>query len=376
MTTQFKILFKRNTNESINQWQIIVSDNSYYTEEGLLNGKITQSKSTFVKGKNQGKINQTSDYEQAFKEAESKFKHKIESGYSKDINKIDVKKFFAPMLAHMYKEYKNRINFPILVEWKIDGHRVIMKKSGCFTRNGKKYNSIPHIYELFKPFFKKHPNWIIDGEVYSQDVPFEKITSLVRKTKPTIENLKESEKIVKVYVFDGVVDDKELGFGERFTLIKKEILNIIGESKYVRFVNPIKVNSHKEIEQYHDKFVSEGFEGVIIRIPDSAYENKRSKNLLKHKHFIDEEFIIIDIVEGIGNRSGMAGNILFKMKNGKEFSAGLRGGENYYKYLLENKSKFIGKVGTVRYQNLTDEDKLPRFPVCVDIDRNDLEVRK
>ena len=85
---------------------------SYFTKEGLYKGKLTQSKLTFVKGKNIGKKNQTTDYEQTYKEAESKFKRKIESGYSEDINKIDTaKKFFAPMLAHNYLDYKDKINF-------------------------------------------------------------------------------------------------------------------------------------------------------------------------------------------------------------------------------------------------------------------------
>jgi DNA ligase-1 len=371
---EYPIIYKRNTNGSINQWQIFVKDNRYYTEEGILNGKITQSKPSIVKGKNIGKVNETSDFEQACKEAESKHKKKIESGYSEDIKTIDTsKKFFAPMLAHKYLEYKDKISFPILVQPKIDGSRMIIQKEGLFTRNGKKYISCPHISELFKPLFDIFPKWKIDGEIYSHEIPFEKIMSLVRKTKPTKEDLEESKKIVQIYIFDGVVDNINLGFDERFKLIKNEIINIIGKSKYIKFVDVIKINSHNEIEKFHDEFVEMGYEGLIIRIPNSIYENKRSKNLLKYKHFIDEEFELIDIVEGTGNRSGMAGNIVLKMKNGKEFSSGIRGGEDYYRYLLQNKNKLIGKMATIRYQNLSDDEQIPRFPVCVDVGREDLK---
>ena len=366
-------LFKRNTNGSINQWQIIVTDNGYYTKEGIVNGEITQSKTTFVKGKNIGRSNETSDSEQAIKEAESKYKNKIENGYTKNITKIDTsKKFFSPMLAHKYLDYKDNISFPVLVEPKIDGARMIIQKDGLFTRNGKKYVSCPHIEELFEPFFKKYPDWIIDGEIYSHDVSFEKIMSIVRKTKPTIEDLKESENVIKIYIFDGVVDDRSIGFKNRFNLIKKEMINILGSSKSIQFVDFLEINSHNEIELNHNKFVSEGYEGLMVRIPNYPYENKRSKNLLKYKHFIDEEFQIIDVIEGKGNRSGMAGNLVLKTKNGKEFSSGIRGGDDYYKYLLKNKSKIIGRLATIRYQNLSDEDKIPRFPVCIDINRGDL----
>lgn len=370
---EFKRLYKRNTNESINQWQIIIKGNSYYTQAGLLNGNLIQSNLTFIKGKNKGRSNGTTDYEQTIKEVESKFKKKIESGYSENIKKIDTsRKFFVPMLAHKYLDRKDKIEFPVLVEEKIDGSRMIIQREGLFTRNGKKFVSCPHIHELFKPFFKKYPDWIVDGEIYSHDINFEKVMSLVRKTKPTEEDLKESEKLIQIYIFDGVVDNKDLGFEKRFKLIKQAITKIIGKSKHIKFINPVKVNSHKEIEKHHEKFVKNGYEGAIIRIPNSVYENKRSRNLLKLKNFIDEEFVIVDIVEGVGNRSGVAGNLVLKMEDGKEFSANIRGGMEYYDYLLNNKSKIIGKLATIRYQNLSAKEKLPRFPVCVDIGRGDV----
>jgi len=54
------------------------------------------------------------------------------------------------------------------------------------------------------------------------------------------------------------------------------------------------------------------------------------------------------------------------MKNGKTFGAGIRGDEEYYKELLTNKKKLIGKLATIRYQNLSEEG-VPRFPIAVNI---------
>jgi len=365
-----KILYKKNTNGSIQTWQIIVKDNYYYSISGLLNGKLIKNKPTFIEGKNKGRLNETSNIEQTQKEAESKFRRKIESGYFENINEINTKKFFSPMLAKKYVDYKDKIEFPVLVEWKLDGARMVIQKDGLFTRNGKVYLSCPHIHELFKPLFQKYPNWVIDGEIYSHDVPFEKIMSLVRKSKPTEEDLKESEKIIQIYIFDGVIDDVNLGFKERFDLIKQEIIKIIGESKCVKFVDYLEVNSHTEIEKYHNEFTKKGYEGIMIRIPNSIYDNKRSKSLLKYKHFLDTEFEIIDIIEGVGNRSGMAGNLVLKMDDGKTFSSGIRGGEDYYKFLLQNKSKIIGKLSTIRYQELSS-DGIPRFHFAINIGRDE-----
>ncbi len=62
----------------------------------------------------------------------------------------------------------------------------------------------------------------------------------------------------------------------------------------------------------------------------------------------------------------MAGNLTLKIPNGKIFNAGIKGGEDYYKQLLKDKNKYIGKLATIRYQNLTN-DGIPRFGICVNI---------
>ena len=372
MANNLPTLFKRNTNGSIQVWTIIVKDNSFHTIEGLRDGKLTSSTPTIIFGKNEGKKNETNSNQQAEKEAEAKWKKKLEEGYFESVDEIDTEKgLFKPMLAEMYLDRKDEIVFPVLVSTKIDGHRMIAKRDGLWTRNGKKYFSCPHIERMLKPLFLVHPNWVIDGEIYSHDENFEKVSSLVRKTKPTKEDLEESEKIMQYWIFDGVIDNKTTNFSIRFERIKSEIRKVIGEdNKSFKFVENIEVNSHEEIESYHTQFVAEGFEGLMVRL-DKGYENKRSKFLLKYKKFKDMEFEIVDVEEGVGNRSGMAGNLVLEMYDGKTFCANIRGSKEYYKQLLQNKKSIIGKKATVRYQNLTEDGK-PRFPVVIEIDRWDI----
>ena len=359
------IIYKRTQTGAIQQWEIVTGGNTFWTVEGQVGGKLTTSMPTLVEGKNIGRSNETSDEEQAFKEAESRWKKKLEKGYFEDINSIDnKKKFFEPMLAHKYVDFKDSIDFPVLVSPKIDGCRMVATKDGLFTRNGKEYVSCPHIHEALKPVFKQFPNWVIDGEIYSHDEKFEKIISLVKKTKPTENDLIESEKLIKLWVFDGTVGTA-LGFEDRFYSIREVISKYAG-TKYIKFVENEVAKNHKEVQAAHDKYVGEGFEGAMIRVPHSAYENKRSKNLLKFKMFLDKEFIIVDVEEGKGNRSGMAGKLILKMDNCKLFGAGIRGDEEYYKELLKNRNKLIGKKATIRYQNLS-EDGIPRFPIAINI---------
>ena len=111
---------------------------------------------------------------------------------------------------------------------------------------------------------------------------------------------------------------------------------------------------------YYEDYVSYGYEGQMIRL-NEKYENKRSNSLLKHKSFIDEEYKIVDVIEGNGNLSGMVGALVFESKQGDKFNASVNGGWDYLKDLWKNKKKIVGKLATIAYFNITPDGK-PRFP--------------
>lgn len=46
--------------------------------------------------------------------------------------------------------------------------RCVATKNGLFTRKGEKYISVPHIEEALKPFFDKHPESVLDGELFKK----------------------------------------------------------------------------------------------------------------------------------------------------------------------------------------------------------------
>jgi DNA ligase-1 len=241
--------------------------------------------------------------------------------------------------------------------------RCIITKNGMFSRNGKPIISAPHIFESIKHLFENDANLVFDGELYNHELKndFNKIISLVKKTKPNSKDLEESKKVIQYYVYDLP------SCNDKFSVRSKELNNIVNglNNKYIVFVDTNLVNNQEELDKLYTKSLQDGYEGQMIRI-DGGYENKRSKNLLKRKEFIDDEFKIIDIEEGVGNRSGMMGRLVLVDSNGKRFESNARGNEEYYKELLNNKIEYIGKMATIRYQNLTP-DGIPRFPVCIAI---------
>jgi DNA ligase-1 len=236
-----------------------------------------------------------------------------------------------------------------------------------FSRNGKPIISAPHIRESLEGLFKKHPDLIFDGELYADKFAndFNKIVSLVKKTKPTDADLKESKKQIEYHIYDLPSSNK--------TFVKRMWdLGILFETRselhpYCRIVETYTCNNEDEVMELYGGYVERGYEGQMLRI-DGKYENKRSKNLLKHKSFIDEEYTIIDICEGEGNRAGTAGYFVFETAEGKPFKSNVKGTWEETAEMLKNKKKLIGKEATVKYFNLTP-DGIPRFPYVINIDR-------
>lgn len=150
--------------------------------------------------------------------------------------------------------------------------------------------------------------------------------------------------------------------------IVSQTVSLINHPSIKEVYNTI-VNNQEELDAFENKAISLGYEGVILRSPDEPYYHKRTKHLIKVKRFITEEFTILDIIEGEGNRSGMAGKVVVDV-NGVTVSSGIRGSHEYCKELLLNKNKFIGLQATIRHFGLTDEKSL-RFPVCIDINRQE-----
>jgi len=126
-----------------------------------------------------------------------------------------------------------------------------------------------------------------------------------------------------------------------------------------------------EVMELYGEYVDKGFEGQMLRL-NGKYENKRSKFLLKHKSFVDEEYTIVDICEGEGNRTGTAGYFVFQTEDGKPFKSNVKGTWEETAEMLKNRKKLIGKSATVKYFNLTP-DGIPRFPYVININRESYE---
>jgi DNA ligase-1 len=368
---KLETIYKKTKTGATQEWTIEVVGNKYRTHSGQVGGAITTNEWTIVYGKNVGKANGTTDSEQALKEAEAKRTKKLESGYFENINHINKTQYFEPMLAAKWEDYKDKIQYPIFSQPKLDGIRCIVTKDGMFSRNGKPIISAPHIRESLSEVFEVYPDMVLDGELYADKFAndFNKIVSLVKKTKPTDADLKESKKNIQYWIYD--LPDNDIQFGDRCDRLHDLFKAFESFSKHCIEVETTLCMSEDDVIDLYEGYVDVGFEGQMLRM-NSKYENKRSKSLLKHKSFVDEEYIIKDICEGEGNRTGTAGYMVFETADGKPFKSNVKGTWEETAEMLKNKKKLIGKQATIKYFNLTP-DGIPRFPFVINIDRNSYE---
>lgn len=236
--------------------------------------------------------------------------------------------------------------------------RCIARSDGLWTRTGKRIVSCPHIEESLVEFFAQNPVVELDGELYNHNLrdDFNKIMSLVRKTKPTDEDIIESKNMVEFHVYDCIIDDEV--FSKRIEFVNTNFTN----HQYVRCVPTTKISSIEELDNLYVQYLDDGYEGQMVR-KNSKYEHKRTKNLLKRKEFKTDEFIVVGVTEGQGNWSGHVKQFVLQLPNGNTFGAGVRGDRDLLKELFLSKSK--PDWATVRYFTPTP-DGIPRFPVVTD----------
>lgn len=393
-------LYKRDKKGKIRQWSIEHDDVSYWTISGIYpDGKMTKTAPTFVEAKNVGRANETTVEEQIIFEVGSKIKYQLDHGFNENIPTEE--RMFDVSLAEKYVDRleKGKLNFPYVAEPKLDGVRCYVKmvdnEIRMFSRQHKEFKSVPHLAEnrFIIEFFKKYPDAILDGELYNHDLKndFNKIVSLVKKTKPTAEDLEESKKIVEYHCFDSYYpSEPQLNYVQRKVNVGEVISDIRGTDvlfqeklvscEEVKIVGLMYIQSRdneeigwwlntvqneQKADEYLEMQLKLGYEGIMLKKYDVPYFFGRSFDMLKYKRFKDAEFKIVGIEDGKGNKKGKATSVICVDENGTEFKAGVTGTEENAAEMFANKEDYIGKVATIKYQELTPmkdgKGGVPRF---------------
>lgn len=373
--SDYKPLYKIKDNGKIYVWTIEFKEyqDKYYTyvTHGQKDGKMVEHIKEIVP---KTKRNHKEQFEII---ASRKWNDKIEKeGYSTIINNNNNSEkksiLIRPMLAQTFDLSKyqgnkkcKKIEFPCWGQPKFDGIRCLMYKKNdkiiMESRKGTEFHNFDILREEFMNTLSNE-DCVFDGELYSFDMSFENLSGLVRLKKPKDTQIKDINTI-KFYIYDVIIKQNlNATFNERKEYLENIMDKYKDQTNLINFCPSININEIHDINNIHDNYVQNGYEGLILRNYDGKYEvNKRSYNLQKYKKFMDEEFIIIDYTQGTGDEKGL---IIFKCetKNKKQFSVRPRGTREYRSQLYKNGDNLIGKKLTVIFQEYSS-DGIPRFPV-------------
>jgi DNA ligase-1 len=219
---------------------------------------------------------------------------------------------FTCMLAHSGDNNPKKITGDCIVEYKYDGVRaIVIVENGnatIYSRNGKQLNNFPHIEEAFS--HKMFDNLVFDGEVMSED--FQTLMKQVHR--------KENAQTEDAYfaLFDFLpLDEFKTGRSSLPLTKRKELLRGFERSDYFKDCILLTKHTVLNIEDDADKFkamnqeaIDKGYEGIMVKPINGAYECKRSYGWLKMKPFIEVTLKVIDVEEGTGKNEGSAGALV------------------------------------------------------------------
>lgn len=360
MTKTFPTLYGTGSTGKVKVWTISVTSEGEHAlinlSHGQLGGKIQSSSEIVKTGKNIGRANETTPFEQACDEARSRWKKKTDVNYTETIPESDEEAPSLnrlPMLAHPFKKRKHNLVYPAFVQPKLNGIRCLVKREGdkilYTSRKYKPFKNLSFMDEEMLSILLDQDEF--DGELYNHgEITFQELCSLIKNEKnPDWDKLK---RYVQFWNYD-VVSPK--GFKDRRELLLYHGVHIRAVPTYV-------VNDERAIEHYHAQFTDTSnpnlkpYEGTIIRSGgDEPYRYQyRSPALLKYKDFIDEEFEIVGGNEGRGKDAGQC-VFVCQTKDGKRFDVRDSGPNRIREEEWQHLATYIGKQLTVRYKELSDD---------------------
>ena len=258
----------------------------------------------------------------------------------------------------------------VFVEPKLDGIRCfsIVRNSQVmmFARSGK---LIKNFDKTIAPELLKLGNGCYDGELMGQD-----FTALMRQAYRK-ENVNTEGTYLALFDFLSLEEwdtkNASMSCEDRFEelLDRCDVTNV--NLEIVQPVERTEVDVEwASIKEEHDKYVSEGFEGAMIKMVSSPYKFGRGYEVMKLKAFHDVDLKVKGLLEGTGKHSGKLGSfkVLF---NGVEVQIGSGLTDDLREQVWKDPASFIGRTIEVRYQEITPDGSL-RFPtfVCFRNDRD------
>jgi ATP-dependent DNA ligase len=275
---------------------------------------------------------------------------------------------FKPMSAVILENKSNKIIYPADAQPKLDGFRgIAMKKKEILilSRNGNIYPHLQKIKKELNSFSLIKKGYSLDGELYCHGIPLKKLRSVLGR-KTLTNNVKNLESKINYYIFD--IIDKNIPSDKRLKILKDSFKNF--KSDKIKLVPSFTVKSLKEINKLREKFINDGYEGIIVRNKQGLYKFGKSLDIFRSKNFKQQLFTIVDGIEGKGSNKG---TVIWKLQclkdKNKTFRARPIGTKKERELLFKNKDNYIGKQIKIKYYELDEiTGCVSRHPIALFIE--------
>jgi DNA ligase-1 len=250
------------------------------------------------------------------------------------------------MLAHKFNEKLSYVKYPCYINPKYDGCRSITDGTKMWSRKGIIFPQ-ETVQHLLNGFIAQ--DFILDGELILPH-PFQ-----LQDTMSAAKRLGENTHKLLYRIYDVMIDKP---YSERYKVIKH--IKSLNKNPNILITPLYTANDEDEVYEIQERMVEEKWEGSMIRIDGKGYEqNIRSNQLLKLKDWLEEEFEVVNVVEGKGKHQGCA-ILVCVTPEGREFNVTPKETLEERQKMFKNPHKIIGKEWIVRFQAYT-KDKIPQF---------------
>jgi len=299
---------------------------------------------------------------------------------------------FSCQLAQDVENHKKKMLGKKIIEVKLDGVRAISilypsGKVDIFSRNGKELNNFDHLKQILEKSIKQYPieeAIVIDGEIVSDN--FQKLMKQIHRKNITQNN------DANLYLFD-ILTFKNFKNGiekKTYTTRSKSLIdwykNSITDKEKIKIIEKKTVNLDTEegerlFSELNKESIIKGYEGIMIKDPDSHYECKRSTTWLKSKPFIEISLTVRDYEEGTGRNTGKLGALIAEGEDdGKYFKLNVGSGftDQQREDFWDSKESLVGQIVEIRADSISQSQdgshwslRFPRFKTFRGFDVNE-----
>jgi DNA ligase-1 len=236
------------------------------------------------------------------------------------INERYIVPTFSCQLAHDSANHEGKLQGQKLVEVKLDGVRVITVvwpdgRVLQFSRNGKELVNFEHVKQQLAAIAHGfNEPMVLDGEIMSSS--FQDLMKQVHRK----DNVAAGDAVLNLFDYVTLEEFNNGGLGSARQKHRSVMLQEWYSTVQDALPN-VTVLSHETVDmdtstgqarylEINKQAIEGGYEGIMLKDPEAAYECKRTVAWLKLKPFIEVSLEVVDFEEGTGRNAGRLGAII------------------------------------------------------------------